>query len=50
MLWNREFAVAAGSIRRRIEYRVLGSIGGQRFWAYFPNALVFPGPDVSLRW
>ncbi len=50
MLWNREFAILGNDVRRRIERRVIGTIGGNRFWAYFQEAVVFPGPEVGVRW
>jgi hypothetical protein len=50
VLWNRDLEIDGDAIRRRFEYRVIGTIGGNRFWAYFPTAVVFPGPDVQVVW
>jgi hypothetical protein len=50
VLWNRGFEVKTETFRRILERRIIGTIGGGRFWAYFPEAIVFPGPDVDVTW
>jgi len=50
ILWNRAFSVGDETIKRELRYMVLGALKGRRFWAYFPRAVVFPGPEVQVKW
>lgn len=50
MLWNRTLTFQGETLTRRLEHRVIGTMAGRRFWAYFPNAVVFPGPNVEVKW
>jgi hypothetical protein len=50
ILWNHQLEVSGAGYRRRMEYRVLGTVQGCVFWRYFPKTCVFPGPHVSVVW
>ncbi len=50
ILWNHRMEVSEVGCRRRMEYRVLGTVDGCVFWSYFRKACVFPGPQVNVVW
>lgn len=50
VLWNRLLKVTPEATRRSIQHCVLGTMRGNRFWSYFPKAVVFPGSSVEIVW
>lgn len=50
ILWINQFVVDDVGYRRRMAYRILGTVHGCLFWSFFPTACVFPGPQVNLKW
>lgn len=50
ILWNHKVAFSEIGYRRRMEYRILGTVHGCAFWSYFPKACVFPGPELDVVW
>jgi hypothetical protein len=50
ILWKHKLEIQQEGYRREMMYRVVGTMTGATFWSYFPNAFVFPGPDVNVKW
>jgi hypothetical protein len=50
VLWNHKLEISDVGYRRRMEYRILGTVHGCEFWSYFPKVCVFPGPQLSIVW
>ena len=50
ILWNHKLELSNVGFRRRMEYRVLGTVHGCLFWNYFSKTCVFPGPQLNVDW
>jgi hypothetical protein len=50
VLFYGKFETTKTEYRRPSGYAVVGTIVGAKFWSYFPQTLVIPGPNVTVRW